>query len=356
MKKLALVIAAFLLLVAAAYYLYLRAPEEYSGPVPELVALAPREAEGILYADLAAWRSSATLEQLRRLLPAAEEDPQYRNFVNETGFDYARDLDRAMLALIPASPVNLRGRPAYHRLAIVEGQFAQDRITAYALKHGLRENHNDQEILVINDTATSDMPQQTRLAFLSGTRISIANADGNDPDYAARARTLILDTVRPLSGNDSLSPLAERTKPIAGAPFFMVLNGAAIEQFSRTRNRAGAAPARAAELLSMSQWLTIAARPEEERIRVSVLAEYKSTWQATQLGLLLDGLLVLARSAVQNAQARNTLSPRELDQLEAILSTIRVERRAETVELRLEISTDAIALIVSGNKSEPQRE
>jgi hypothetical protein len=354
MKKLALVIAAFLLLVAAAYYLYLRAPEKYSGPVPELVALAPREAEGILYADLAAWRSSALLEQLRRLLPAAEEDSQYRSFVNETGFDYARDLDRAMVALIPASPANLRGWPAYHRLAIVEGRFAQDRITAYALKNGLRESHNGQEILVINDTATPDMPQQpagqTRLAFLSRTRIGIANAGGNDPDHAARARALILDTVRSLSGNDSLSPLAERTKLIAGAPFFIVLNSAAIEQFSRMRNRAGAAPARAAELLSMSQWLTIAARPEEEHIRVSVLAEYKSAWQATQLGLLLDGLLVLARSAVQNAQARNHLSPQELEQLEAILATVQVERRSNVVELRLEVSADAIALAASANQ------
>lgn len=58
MKKLALFIVLFLLVVSAAYYLYVRAPTEYAGPVSELVALAPHAAEWIIFVDLTAWRRS----------------------------------------------------------------------------------------------------------------------------------------------------------------------------------------------------------------------------------------------------------------------------------------------------------
>ena len=128
-----------------------------------------------------------------------------------------------MVALIPASSANPRAQPDYHRLAVVDGRFARDKITAYALKNGLRENYNDQEILVLDDAAARDMPgqpsRQTRLAFLSRTRIAVADAAANDPDQGARARTLVIGAAEPLSDNGSLSPLAEHAKPIAGAPF-----------------------------------------------------------------------------------------------------------------------------------------
>jgi hypothetical protein len=107
--------------------------------------------------------------------------------------------------------------------------------------------------------------------------------------------------------------------------------------------------AQAAQVLSTVKWLTIAARPEQTHLRISILGECESAWQATQLGLVLDGLLVLARSAMQDPNTRNRLSSHELEQLEAILGTIQVERRSNVVELRLEVSADAIALAASAN-------
>jgi len=114
--------------------------------------------------------------------------------------------------------------------------------------------------------------------------------------------------------------------------------------------RAGPLAAQGADVLSMISWLTVAARPEQDRVRISIQGECKSVWQATQLGLLLDGSLVLARSALQDPQTRKGFSARELEQLEAILATTRVERRGEVVELRLEISAEALALAATGHR------
>jgi hypothetical protein len=66
------------------------------------------------------------------------------------------------------------------------------------------------------------------------------------------------------------------------------------------------------------------------------------------LGLLLDSLLVLARTAIQDPHTRKRLSAREIEHIEATLATMRVERRSNVVELKLEISVDALVLAAPG--------
>lgn len=352
LKKLILVILVFLLLVAAAYYLYLRSPTEQVGPVPDLVALAPRDAEWIAYLDLAAWRSSAMLEQLQKLAPEAREGAEYREFVNSTGFDYARDLDRAVLALVPVGGQLPARRSDFRSLVIAEGRFDRGRITAHALQNGFRENHQGQEILVVHDSAALKSPNrntgQSLLAFLGAQRVALADASGEDAQRASRA--LILAAAQPLPTKASLSPLAERAARVAGAPFFVVGRSDSLGDFQESLKRAGPLAAQVAEILATAKWLTIAARPEKDRVRISVLGECESIWQATQLGLVLDGALVIARGAIQDSHTRKRLSEREVEHLEAVLSTVRVERRKDVVELRLEISAGFIAAAASTSK------
>jgi hypothetical protein len=351
MKKLALVIAAFLLLVAAAYYLFLRAPDEYSGPVPELVALSPREAEWIVFADLAIWRESPMLEHLRKLAPSTEESAEYRDFVNATGFDYSRDLDQVVVALIPELERSSR-QQNYQPLAIADGRFSRKRITDHILKNGSRETHDGQEIFVVRDarSPTRGRDGETLLAFLSSRRVALADGGVSNAQQFARAQQLLLATAQPLPQNASLSPLAERAARVSGAPFFAVGRSEALRGLDADLKRSGPMAAQAAQVLSTVKWLTIAARPEQTHLRISILGECESAWQATQLGLVLDGLLVLARSAMQDPNTRNRLSSHELEQLEAILGTIQVERRSNVVELRMEVSADAIALAASASQ------
>lgn len=348
MKKLALFIGLFLLIVAAAY-LYVRAPAENAGPVPELVALAPPTAEWIVFVDLTAWRASPILEHLRRLTPDAREAPEYREFVNATGFDYSRDLDQALVALIPEPEQNNR-RGNYQPLAIANGRFSRQRITNHALKNGSREVHAGQEILIIRDahSPARDRDGEILLAFLAARRLILADAGTGNSKQSVRAREMILAAAQPPSPSPALPPLAERAARVTGAPFFAVGRASALNDLSGKFKGDSPMVAQAAQVLSKVQWLTIAARPEQNLLRISVLGECESAWQATQLGLLLDGLLVLARSAIQDPNSRKHLSAREIEHIEATLASIRVERRSNVVELKLEVSVDALALAAPG--------
>jgi hypothetical protein len=83
----------------------------------------PRESGAILYIDWAALRSTGLMTSLAK--SKAAEEPDYKQFVNETGFDYTRDLDA-----LAASFVN------GDLFAAIRGKFEWKRLTAYASAHG----------------------------------------------------------------------------------------------------------------------------------------------------------------------------------------------------------------------------
>lgn len=353
MKKIILAILMFLLLVAAAYYLFLRAPGELAGPVPELVALAPRDAEWIAFVDLNAWRASPTLQQLQKLAPEARESAEYREFVNSTGFEYSRDLDRAVLALVPEAGQRADQQSSYYTLVIAEGRFARERIAAHALKNGSREDYDGQEIFAIHDTASPKQVGErglTFLTFLTATRLLLADPGEDSPQRAAHTRELILQTARPVSQSVSLSPLVERAARVTGAPFFAVGRPESLKALDGNLKQVGPIASQVAEVLSTVRWITLAARPEDNLVRLSILGECESSWQATQLGFLLDGLLVIARSAIQDPSTRERLAAREVEQVEKVLASLRVERRGQVVELRLELPSELIALAASADR------
>jgi len=350
MKKLAFVLALFALIVAAAAYLYLRAPAEYTGPVPELVAFAPHQAEWVIFADLAAWRASPMLKHLQKLAPEAQESAEYREFVNATGFDYSRDLDRMAVALIPDSQPG-HVQPNFQPLAIADGRFSRPRITSHVLKNGSRETHDGQELLVVRGAASSSRSGSgdTLLTFLSDRRVALADA-GTNPRQLQQARERILAAAQPMSASASLTPLAERAARVTGAPFFAVGRADAIQELGGQLKGDNPMIAQAAQVLSTVKWITVAARPEQDHVRISILGECESAWQATQLGLLLDGLRLLAQSAMQDPNTRKRLNARELELLETTLASTRVERRSNIVELRLEVSADALALAAASDR------
>jgi hypothetical protein len=78
------------------------------GPAALLKHL-PRSGALILYVDFAALRRAGILGAIQA--PAATEDPEYRDFVRRTDFNYSRDLDTALAAFTPAGRfLLLRGR------------------------------------------------------------------------------------------------------------------------------------------------------------------------------------------------------------------------------------------------------
>lgn len=88
------------------------------GPAALLKRL-PRSGALILYVDFAALRRAGILGAMQA--PAATEDPDYRDFVRRTDFNYGRDLDAALAAFTAGG-----------RFVLVRGRFDWSRLRSYA--------------------------------------------------------------------------------------------------------------------------------------------------------------------------------------------------------------------------------
>jgi hypothetical protein len=87
----------------------------------ELIQRLPMRDTLLVSIDFAQLRAGGILQLLGG--PATREDPDYARFVERTGFDYRRDLDRALLALAPGGKyMFVRGRFDWKRLE----QYAKD--------------------------------------------------------------------------------------------------------------------------------------------------------------------------------------------------------------------------------------
>ena len=125
-RRKSVIVAAILLLIlaGAAYYIFFRGPAKPAGPapgpIPSIIELLPAEAPIFAYFDITALRNSQLSAELSSLAGKPASDPDYAEFVRQTGFDYERDLDRAALAIWPGA-----SRPA--ALAIAEGRFDREK-------------------------------------------------------------------------------------------------------------------------------------------------------------------------------------------------------------------------------------
>jgi hypothetical protein len=77
----------------------------------------------VLYVDLSLLRKTGLLEQIAGQ-PGAEE-PEYKRFVEASGFDYRRDLDAAMVELRPGTA-----------FMVLKGRFDRARLAEYARSNG----------------------------------------------------------------------------------------------------------------------------------------------------------------------------------------------------------------------------
>jgi hypothetical protein len=88
-----------------------------------MAAWLPQRDAAVLFVDVAAIRNSGLLEKLVGSRIAEETD--YRTFVERTGFDYKRDLDRAML--------NSASGTHYF---VLQGRFDWNKLRSYAQAQG----------------------------------------------------------------------------------------------------------------------------------------------------------------------------------------------------------------------------
>jgi hypothetical protein len=291
-------------------------PKSFEAP-SSLVYGLPSGAPAIAYADVAELRASAFAKELSALAPSSNQDPQYTEFVRNTGFDYSRDLDRVALALWPQnSPTTV--------VALADGKFDASKIKAYALRAGKRASASGHEIYEVPE---QDSSRVVRFAFLSPTRIALADGPALEkilsPPYANR-----MDPA-----------MAARVNPVSGAAIFAV---------ARTHNLAqdvGIDPARSAQLARMLKSIrniTLAGQPVADNFNLSADAECDSSFDALELMTLLDGLRWMGRAALADPTTQQQIGP-QWPALDALLKAATLSRDRQFIRLRVQLTQKMLA-------------
>lgn len=119
MRKI-VITAAAAVLFAAAYFIF---RDRGPGSPTELASYLPDKEGTLLYADVDAMRKAGILGMLAG--SKSNEDPDYKDFVLQTGFDYRHDLD-ALAATFRSDQV----------FFAIRGHFDWDKLVTYAKKRG----------------------------------------------------------------------------------------------------------------------------------------------------------------------------------------------------------------------------
>lgn len=307
---------------AAGLYYSSRGPNAAQGPaIPELIALAPPDTAYLSYADLAALRASPFVARLMALAPSPAADPEYAGFVRATGFDYARDLDRLVVAARPGSPAPLT-------LALAEGRFDRARISSYALRSGTLERGSGAEVYTFPPSPTS---KATAFAFLNDNRVAI----GEGPE-AAKVVAALASSRAP----SRFAPaIRERISRVADSAVFVVGQVADVPQ---NLSPGGMRSDQFANLVRSLRWFTLAARPEGDRLKVAVEGECDTVESARQLAGTVDGLRMLGQAMLADPGTRQRLQPATATLLESLLRIIQVSRDEQRVRLSLELTSEMV--------------
>ena len=310
------IVAAALLVAGIVVYSYQRWKTGSRGDRSELLAIMPNDASAVIYADLAELRHSPFTAQLYKWAPRQQVDPDYAQFLGDTGFDYERDLDRLVIAVMK------RGQDT-SLFAVADGRFDQKKIVAYASKSGARESDGVQEVLSVRLSGSS---HKISFSFIGKNRISLTD----NADIAQLRRTKKEDA-------DS-EEWRKRFERLAGSPVFAVIRqDAGVGGALASQAPGGLQSPQLSALLDQLQWITLAGKPEADRLRVVAEGETSVDNTARQLSELLNGVLILAQAGLNGRQLRQQLDQGARQAYLEMLKGAEVSRidRGETKSVRV---------------------
>jgi hypothetical protein len=317
MKKPTLItaLAATMVLVALLLFAYGHWRGSGADPATELLQAMPFDANTVVYVDAKALRQSPFLAELYKWIPQAAADADYTQFVRTTGFNYETDLDRLGLAL------TRRGKETTV-FAMAEGRFDHKKITAYALQTGVRQNRNGHEIFSVPISGES---RRITFAFFGDDRIALTNGPDLDPAFSAAP------------ADSDAKAWRERFRRLAGAPIFAVIRqDSALSPAFPNQLPSYQSPQLSA-LLEQLQWITLAGKPEEERMRIVLEGEGSPQTNTRELSELLNGLLLFAQAGLSDPKMRQQLQPQVREAYLDVLKSVDVSQldRGETKSVRL---------------------
>jgi len=283
----------------------------------------PENAEAVLFIDLVELRREPVFADLLARAPKPDADQEYRQFVRETGFDYERDLDRVAVSMKQQG-----ARKIFFSVGV--GHFDKKKIKAYATKNGAVQNSGGREIFSLPMAGSS---AHLSFTFLTNERIAFTNS--NEVATWPQGAKAVDD-----------AEWRERFARVAGSPVFAVMRHEALrEAFSADpasqalarKATGGLSSPQLSSLLAELQWLTVAGKPENNKLRVALDAESLEDKNAQQLADLLNGVVLLARAGLGNARTQQQLGASTRQSYLALLKSVEVSRidRPDTKSVRL---------------------
>src|SRR5713226_24558 len=308
--------AVALVLGAAAFFGYRRWSGSPGSEREEALAQLPTDASAVLFADFTELRRAPFVALLYGWAPKPQADAEYAQFVKETGFDYERDLDRVAIA------VEKHGQDST-LFAILDGKFDRQEISAYALKDGTAVKAGGREIFSVPASGTA---KKITFTFLKNDQIALAN-DSNLAVFVGAKK-------RP----QDVAEWRARFERLAGSPVFAVIRqDAALGAVLAAQAPGGLRSPQLSALLDQLQWITVAGKPENERLRVVAEGECTAESTARQLVDVMNGVVILAQAGLNDAKTRRQLDPAMRDAYLELLRSVDVSKidRGDSKSVRL---------------------
>jgi len=285
-------------------------------PRNDVLAQMPAESSAVLFIDLDGLRQSPFLGELYKWAPQAKADADYAQFLQSTGFNYETDLRRVSIAVLKHGETNTL-------FAVAEGRFDRNKISAYASQTGTRENHGGREIFSVPPSGGT---RRITFTFLRNDRIALTNGANLEASLSQR------------SADSDAQAWRERFRRLAGSPVFAVVRqdagaGAALS----TQAPRGWQSPQLSALIDQLQWITVAGKPEADRLRVVLEGESGAEAPTRQLSGVINGLLVLAQAGLSDQKMREQLQPDVREACLEMLKSADVSQidRGETKSVRL---------------------
>src|SRR5438309_8753337 len=282
----------------------------------EALSLMPADAGVILFVNLSELRRAPFIAQLYAWAPKPQADPDYAQFVKDSGFDYERDLDRMAIAVV-------KHGQASSFFAILDGKLDRQRISAYALKEGSSARVGGHETFSV---PISGNARKVSFAFLTNDRIAVTNDSDLTVLLGAKSRP------------GDVSEWRARFERLTGSPVFAVFRqDAAVGTALAAQAPGGLRSPQLSTLLDQLQWITLAGKPESNLLRVVAEGECATDATVRQLADLLNGVVILAQAGLNESKTRQQLDPAAREAYLELLRSTEVSKldRGDTKSVRL---------------------
>jgi hypothetical protein len=291
--------ALVVLLSASVFFAYRKRSVQTGSTHSDTLALMPTDARAVIFVDFGGLRQAPFFAQLYEWAPKPQADADYAQFIKDSGFDYERDLDRVAIAL------EKRGEDSV-LFAILDGKFDRQKISAYALKDGSVSKSGVRETFSVPVLGTA---KKISFAFLKDNQIALTNDSKLDIFLSERKRP------------EDVAEWRARFERLGGSPLFAVIRqDAAIGSALAAQAPGGLRSPQLSTLLDQLQWITLAGKPENDRLRVVADGECTAEATARQLVDVLNGVAILAEGGLNDPQTREQLDP---DTREAYLHLVK---------------------------------